>query len=1356
MRHKFLSPPHFLFLFLFILSACGDGTRVSSQLDWLVDSNQINGPVIELRGGREINHEVNTPFAEPGFSAASLRDGDITNRVERSSSVDSTQLGRFSIRYSVQDSLGQEAVAIRRVTVRDTIAPVIVLNGSNPHVMERGTVYTDAGVIVSDNFDLNLAAVATSNVDPNRVSIDGVRVYRVDYVATDSSGNGSQASRGVQVIDTQKPFVSFDPMTTLPSGRGFFDRQAAISFSFVCESHIDTSGVIFTDASGGVLGPPAGGACENSEGSLTLNLSSGLGVQEFRARQTDIAGNTSDLSDSNTRSYRVGPDPLILSPAAQTVTSSILQISGSCTQGASSVEILGDVQSPGSAECFGDQFLATIQLSGAEGLKNVEIKQTDAGGITRSNFRQFIKDPTGPNVAIMQPLAGAGIFSNSSFSVTGACESGLGVGLVQLRGDIQTPADVACVNNLFSFSNVQLTTGLGAKNIRVLQKDAVQNETLVERSVFSRPLLAITAPAANTLTTGLLSLEGDCASGAGVSSVEVLGGVVGSPTATCSSSNRFNVNIQLTPNSGNAAESRSVTIHQTDAVSVLRQSSRSFLVDATAPTLTIASPLEGAAFVEAFNLSGSCESGLIYHIEGDVESNDGSPLSLMCAAGSYSRSLQLTGASGSKTVSIRQADAAGNQSLSSRSLYKGMALSFTSPVVGFVTGYQVAVTGTCTIRPGVATQVSFSGNVSGSPAASCNSGTGDPTVGAFSANLNLQGGCAANCSRSIHARQIDAGGVHFVQSSLNVQLDEHAPVVSITSPSSGLSVNSTAITVSGSCDVGPAGYASGLVRIAGTGVSATDDATCNGGTYSQSITLTSGDGVKVITAQQTDFAGNTNNPAAQVSINLDTLPPSLSFSAPAAGLRTNAQNMSVTGTCIPAEGAPSDNRVYLRVGNGTETSVLCSSSTFSFANIPLGSGDGVRTLRLRRVDAAGNEAIVLRDIIVDRTAPVIAFSPEPGSGVHSLDLCAGGLDLTASASDADPNVTLTVTSGSIPFRDRGDYLRSYRAEDSAGNQSNRSVTVRIQRVETLAGLSAPVDFDFGIESASRFTSLVSQNLDKNFILCSDLDFNDLSYSSLGINSSGFSGILYGSWNSAASRPFQISNVFVNSSGSSRDVEGLLDRIESGGRVQNLILTNIQFHAQARNTVGALAGLNLGVIRSVSILNSRIEGDEEVGGITGMNAGSIERSMVGQGTRVGRLSDSIRVGGLTGVNWGFITNSYVESGVEVMGQFAIGGLVGEVPDISSGQISHTYSLSQVSGVSALQNIRGLVGQNERYDGEGVISSYYNEELSIPGDDVFAYGSGAALEDFYIESTFLGWDFTNIWLAPSSVTAPILRP
>jgi hypothetical protein len=68
----------------------------------------------------------------------------------------------------------------------------------------------------------------------------------------------------------------------------------------------------------------------------------------------------------------------------------------------------------------------------------------------------------------------------------------------------------------------------------------------------------------------------------------------------------------------------------------------------------------------------------------------------------------------------------------------------------------------------------------------------------------------------------------------------------------------------------------------------------------------------------------------------------------------------------------------------------------------------------------------------------------------------------------------------------------------------------------------------------------------------------------------------------------------------------------------------------------------------------------------------------------------------------------------------------------------------------------VGQNERYDGEGVISSYYNEELSIPGDDVFAYGSGAALEDFYIESTFLGWDFTNIWLAPSSVTAPILRP
>jgi hypothetical protein len=86
--------------------------------------------------------------------------------------------------------------------VRDFTPPVITINGDNPATVELGGTYTDAGATASD--DSGSASLVTSGtVDTNTVG-----AYQISYVATDASGNISQAFRTVNVVDTTAPVVT--------------------------------------------------------------------------------------------------------------------------------------------------------------------------------------------------------------------------------------------------------------------------------------------------------------------------------------------------------------------------------------------------------------------------------------------------------------------------------------------------------------------------------------------------------------------------------------------------------------------------------------------------------------------------------------------------------------------------------------------------------------------------------------------------------------------------------------------------------------------------------------------------------------------------------------------------------------------------------------------------------------------------------------------------------------------------------------------------------------------------------------------------------------------------------------------
>ncbi|WP_086932207.1 DUF5011 domain-containing protein [Agarilytica rhodophyticola] len=83
-------------------------------------------PVITLVNGLTIEHVINTPFIDPGYSAIDNVDGDISSRVNIVGGVDVSAVGANSLTYSVTDDAGNAVSVTRTVNV---VAPVVVHEG---------------------------------------------------------------------------------------------------------------------------------------------------------------------------------------------------------------------------------------------------------------------------------------------------------------------------------------------------------------------------------------------------------------------------------------------------------------------------------------------------------------------------------------------------------------------------------------------------------------------------------------------------------------------------------------------------------------------------------------------------------------------------------------------------------------------------------------------------------------------------------------------------------------------------------------------------------------------------------------------------------------------------------------------------------------------------------------------------------------------------------------------------------------------------------------------------------------------------------------------------------------------------
>ncbi len=610
----------------------------------------------------------------------------------------------------------------------------------------------------------------------------------------------------------------------------------------------------------------------------------------------------------------------------------------------------------------------------------------------------------------------------SSFPLNGTCTVEAGTVMVSVGSPVLTTVALPCTDMRFTgttdLSSIGLSQGptdlLATQS--VLSADAITN-LMVDTVV---PLAPVIITPANGSTFGSVSqiISGTCETG---SSVKITGDLVGSPISTSCSGGTFSRAINLTSGDGLktlvAAQTDSVgNISPTDSVIITLNS-----LLPLAPVIT--APTNGTLTnTTAVNVVGTCEAGANVNISGNILAT---PVSLLCVAGNYNQPITLTAADGAKTISVNQTNISGTSPPVSVTITLDttapLAPTITSPTNGSLTNTTAqTVIGACE----TGANVNISGAIVGSPVTVVCAGS------TYSRAVTLTAGDGA---KAISATQTDVAGNISPATNISITLDTSAPLApTITSPTNGSSTNLTAQTIIGACETGA------TVNISGSIVGSPVTAVCVGSAYSRAVTLTAGDGVKAISATQTDIAGNIS-PATNISITLDTVVPTVVITS-SSGSPTSTSPIPFTVTF--SESVTGFISTDITVVNGSVTNFLGGPSVYTIEVTPAGVGVvSVSVAASRAQDVATNNNSASNTInITYQITPPNSFITQwtiPANNTNvTLPLSAGnifnftidwgdGSPITTVTSNIDPDINHTyLTAGSYTVRMTG-VIESY-------------------------------------------------------------------------------------------------------------------------------------------------------------------------------------------------------------------------------------------------------------------------------------------------------------------------------------------
>lgn len=210
--------------------------------------------------------------------------------------------------------------------------------------------------------------------------------------------------------------------------------------------------------------------------------------------------------------------------------------------------------------------------------------------------------------------------------------------------------------------------------------------------------------------------------------------------------------------------------------------------------------------------------------------------------------------------------------------------------------------------------------------------------------------------------------------------EKTAPIITITAPTAGSTLTNNKPTITWTVTDADSGVNPSTISIKidnGSVITSgiTKKASGKGYTCSYVPTTALTDGSHTITVNASDYDGNAAT-AKSVTFKVDTTPPTLSVTSPAAGLITNTAALTVSGTTNDATSSPVTVKITLN-GTNQGTVTVASSGAFSKA---VTLKEGSNTIVVTATDAVGKASTITRTVTLDTSTPKITaatITPNP-------------------------------------------------------------------------------------------------------------------------------------------------------------------------------------------------------------------------------------------------------------------------------------------------------------------------------------------------------------------------------------------
>lgn len=256
-----------------------------------------------------------------------------------------------------------------------------------------------------------------------------------------------------------------------------------------------------------------------------------------------------------------------------------------------------------------------------------------------------------------------------------------------------------------------------------------------------------------------------------------------------------------------------------------------------------------------------------------------------------------------------------------------------------------------------------------------------PSTSSYNQSGHFYGVIIKATDNAGNAAQKDSTDATLGASLKLVVKEKTAPVITITSPTSGATIINNKQAIIWTVTDNDSGVDPNTIKLtidsgtAITGSSIAKEAITNGYKCTYTPTTALADGSHTIKVDASDFDGNAATQKTS-TFKVDTVPPTLSVTAPVNGLETNNAKVTVSGTTNDATSSPVTLTIKLNSG-AAEAVTVAADGKFSKE---LTLANGSNTITIVATDGAGKSSTVTRTVVLDTKAPVISavtLTPNP-------------------------------------------------------------------------------------------------------------------------------------------------------------------------------------------------------------------------------------------------------------------------------------------------------------------------------------------------------------------------------------------